>query len=88
MSRVKWKGIFQDLQILNSLKKNKKKNYIRIWKRGSVITQNFLNKVVLVHTGKTFKKLHITRLYLGYRFGELCFTRKFTVKEKKVKKRK
>lgn len=85
---VKWKGAFQNLNLLKNLKKNKVKNFIKIWQRSLIISQNFLNKVVLVYNGKIFKKIHITRLHLGYRFGEFCFTRKFTVKEKKIKKRK
>jgi ribosomal protein S19 len=87
MSRVTWKGPFQDIKLVKQIKQNKVKNYIKIWKRGSVITQSFIGKVVLIYNGKLFKKFYITRLHLGYKFGEFCFTRKYSVKEKKGKKK-
>jgi ribosomal protein S19 len=81
MSRSKWKGNFID----NALFKQKGSDLNRlpkIWSRRSVISSFFLNKKVLIYTGKEFKKILITRDKIGYKFGALCFTRKHKAKLK------
>lgn len=87
MSRSKWKGPFVDI----SLVKIKKSLPIqKVWSRRSIILKKFIGKTFLVHTGKSFKRLYITREKVGYKFGEFCFTRAFKKKtpKKKIKTKK
>jgi small subunit ribosomal protein S19 len=78
MSRSKWKGPFIHTYLLKSRKK------LYIWSRDSVITNKFLNKNVLVHNGKEFKKIFITREKIGFKFGQFSFTKKYIKKVKKT----
>jgi len=70
--------------------KNKKTNNkffkIKIWCRNSVIPSKFVNKVVWVYNGKTFRKLVVTKEKLGFKFGEFSFTRVKNQKKKTKKK--
>ena len=76
MSRSVWKGLYIDKNIL---KKNIKikKNFYKIWSRDSAIPSFLLGKTVLVHNGKQFNKVLITREKIGYKFGEFSSTRKY-----------
>ena len=44
--------------------------------RASTIPLNFLGKIWFVHTGLKFNKILITKLIIGYKFGEFALTRK------------
>ena len=79
MSRAKWKGYFFDSSIISNRKS------IKVWSRQSSIPLYLLNQYVLVHTGKEFKKIFITREKIGFKFGEFAFTRKYTSKFKNTK---
>lgn len=78
MTRSLWKGYF----IENSFFRKRKSN-LNIWSRNSSIPASLLNKTVLVHNGKEFKKLLITREKIGFKFGEFVFTRVNMLKPKK-----
>ena len=75
MGRSSWKGPFVDSYILRRTKR--KLNNLKIWSRNSVIPESLLGKTVLVHNGKDFKNVVITREKLGFKFGEFSFTRKY-----------
>lgn len=77
MSRSNWKGPFLNKSFL---KKNLKS---RVWSRCSTIPYYLIGVSVLVHSGKEFKKVFITREKVGFKFGEFAFTRK---SKKKLKK--
>ena len=79
MSRSIWKGVFIHHK-LNSLPKNLN---LKVWSRASAIPGHLINKVVHIHNGKSFKKLLIKREHIGFKFGELCFTRTYALKKKK-----
>lgn len=88
MSRSIWKGPFISRKLLNfKLLTNKK---IKIWDRCSVISSDFIGSYVLVHNGKDFKNLQITREKVGYKFGEFAFTRRKSSRKEKpqLKKKK
>jgi len=87
MGRSLWKGPFVDSSILRENHKKSKKNF-KIWSRDSVIPEFLLGQTVLVHNGKEFKNVVVTREKLGYKFGEFSFTRKYNVKQKLAKKKK
>jgi len=78
MSRSIWKGFF----IKKSLLKPKNKT-LKIWSRSSCIPFNLVNKAVLVHNGKIFKRIFITREKVGFKFGEFCNTRIYNKSKKK-----
>lgn len=87
MSRAKWKGFFLEPCILKSLKqKNLKKDFLKVWSRKSTIPSFLIGHTVMVYSGKMFKRLTITREKVGYKFGEFCLTRQFTLRQKVIKK--
>jgi ribosomal protein S19 len=74
MGRAKWKGGYISKNIFKkSLDKNKIK---KVWSRDSTIPNFLLNNNVLIHTGKQFRLVLITKEKIGFKFGEFCFTRK------------
>ncbi len=84
MSRSIWKGPFLD----SSFFKNTLPPSIKIWSRGSSIPAFLIGQTVLVHNGKEFKTLGITREKVGFKFGEFIVTRTFTNKYKSLKGKK
>jgi small subunit ribosomal protein S19 len=82
MSRSIWKGPFLDRFLISK----KKKNSAKIWSRRSVISSQMLGQTVLVHNGKEFKRILITREKLGFKYGEFSFTRKIKTKKLTQKK--
>tara|TARA_Y100001968_G_scaffold191346_1_gene175330 strand:+ start:120 stop:386 length:267 start_codon:yes stop_codon:yes gene_type:complete len=87
MGRSLWKGPFISSAILRRSRTESKNNF-KIWSRNSVIPEFLLGQTVLVHNGKEFKKIVVTREKLGFKLGEFSFTRKYNVKQKLVKKKK
>lgn len=73
MSRSKWKSKFIAKFLLKKNYRLNQKN--KIWARNSIIPFFLLNKTVIVHNGKLFKKLFVTREKIGYKFGEFIFTK-------------
>ncbi len=80
MRRSKWKGSFVDKSILKLKKKRTNKKPFKIWSRRSVIPNFLVGLNVMVHNGKEFKRLEITRSKVGYKFGEFIATRKYVQK--------
>jgi len=70
MVRSLWKGHFLESCFLKKSKKN-----LKVWSRSSSIPFSLIGQTVLVHNGKEFKKLLITREKIGFKFGEFIFTR-------------
>ena len=86
MSRSNWKSKFIAKFLLKKKYRLNEKN--KIWARNSIIPFFLLNKTVVVHNGKVFKKLFITREKLGYKFGEFIFTKiRPNLSKKKVSKK-
>lgn len=73
MSRSIWKGNYVSSFLFRKSLDTKKN--IKIWDRSSTVPYNLINKSVLIHTGREFKKIFINRQKIGYKFGEFCFTR-------------
>lgn len=92
MGRARWKGFYIHPCFLK--KKKITNSTISVWSRTSTIISAFVGYKFLVHSGKIFKKLFITREKIGYKFGEFCTTRcKYfhknklkTLSKKKLKK--
>ena len=87
MSRSVWKGFFITQNLLKKQKKIKK-NFFKIWSRNSAIPSFLIGKTVLVHNGKQFNKVLITREKIGFKFGEFSLTRKYFKKLVLGKKKK
>lgn len=83
MTRAKWKGPFMDWRILSKKKINPK-----LWCRSSVIPRLLVNTIVSVYNGCMFKRVVITPDKIGFKFGAFSYTRKFTLKSKKIKNKK
>jgi len=57
--------------------------------RGSVIPKIFLNYIVNIHNGMTWKQRMINKWMIGYKFGEFTWNKKVAIyKAKKIKKKK
>ena len=80
MSRSKWKGNF--LTNINFIKTEIEKS--KMWMRNSSISSGLIGKRLLIHNGKSFKTVFITREKVGFKFGEFSFTRTHTLKIKKT----
>lgn len=52
-------------------------------KRRHLILPKHIGRVFLVHNGKTFSSIHISRKMLGHKFGEFASTRKKPLHKKK-----
>jgi small subunit ribosomal protein S19 len=79
MTRAIWKGPFVDSIFL---KKKSKTPNLKIWSRSSMIPALLIGETVLVHNGKDFKKVTITREKIGFKFGDFSLTRRYTLKSK------
>jgi small subunit ribosomal protein S19 len=83
MKRSKWKGVHY----------KKPENYketsneMKISRNSSIIPK-FIGQTFLIHTGKIFKKVTVTKEMLNHKFGEFSKTRvDFAFKKKKKKKK-
>jgi len=81
MTRSLWKGYFLNNYLLKGINRKNKK----IWCRNSSIPSFLMGQMVLVHNGKDFRKVLITREKVGFKFGEFVFTRSSMNKVKKSK---
>jgi small subunit ribosomal protein S19 len=79
MTRSRWKGPFTETCIFKIEKKEKK-----IWSRCSTIPNFLVGETVSVHNGHEFKRIHITREKVGFKFGEFSFTRKSAANSKSI----
>lgn len=69
-------------------KQSKKFNKV-IFSRNSSVPKCFTNSKVFIHKGKGFKKLTVSKHFIGYKLGEFSFTRKpFFYPKKENKKNK
>ena len=64
-----------DLDLYTQVILNKK--VLRTTKRNTLILPEYLNKIIYVYNGLTFKKIRITEEMIGTKFGQYDFTRKF-----------
>ena len=55
----------------------KKKESIKTWSRGSMISPDFVGLTILVHNGNKFIPVYITENMVGHKLGEFAPTRIF-----------
>lgn len=78
-----------DIDLYNQIIQNKK--VLHTVKRNSLILPEYIDKIIYVYNGMTFKKLKITEDMVGTKLGQYIFTRKFCkhkVKNKVITKKK
>jgi len=78
-----------DLDLYNQILQNKK--VLRTYKRNTLILPEYVDKIIYIYNGNTFKKLKITEDMVGTKLGQYIFTRKFCkhkVKNKVITKKK
>jgi len=82
MKRSKWKGVYTNPKNLNQ-----ERLTTSVVSRSSSVIPHFVDKTFLVHSGKDYKEIKITKEMLGHKFGEFFRTRaEFVFKKKKKKK--
>ena len=84
MSRSIWKGPFLDKSLFLNLVQKKSK---KIWSRRSIVSSEMIGTHVLIHNGKIFKRILITREHVGFKYGSFAATRTFIPKNKIAKKK-
>lgn len=62
---------------IDAMNKSGKKNVIKTWSRGSMITPDFVGLTLAVHNGKQFIPVYITENMVGHKLGEFAPTRTF-----------
>lgn len=98
MAKSKWKLLTIDRKTIrfilyNRVKKTNvasRQTVLKNFSRSLNLPNPLIGSNVLIHKGKIFKTLGVTKFNISYKTGEFSFTRKpffFPVKEKKSKKR-
>lgn len=80
MSRSIRKGPYVDSTLLKHVERAKiagEKRVIKTWKRGSMITPEFVGYTIAVHDGKKFVSVFVTENMVGHVLGEFAPTRTF-----------
>jgi len=62
---------------VDKMNESGKKNVIKTWSRGSMITPDFVGLTLAVHNGKQFIPVYITENMVGHKLGEFAPTRTF-----------
>ena len=84
MKRSKWKGLFIKPKKLKDKTLKQTEMY-----RNSYILPKLLEQTFLIHNGKSFKSVTVSKEMFGHKFGEFVRTREiFEYKKKKKKKKK
>ncbi len=73
-----------DLNLYNQIILNKK--ILKTTKRNTIILPEYLDKIIYVYNGNTYKKIKITEDMIGTKLGQYIFTRKFCKHKIKVLK--
>jgi len=87
--RSYWKGPYFDYKLLEkSSIQNKKLKTIYTRSRSTTILPSFVDKLFAIYGGNKYYFIRLKQSYVGYKLGELAFTRKTAVYKKKRNKKK
>lgn len=64
-----------DLDLYNQILQNKK--VLKTYKRNTLILPEYVDKIIYVYNGNTFKKLKVLDTMVGTTLGKYVFTRKY-----------
>ena len=73
-----------DLKLYLDILHNKKN--LKTVKRNGFILPEYIDKIIYVYNGITFKKIKITDNMVGTKFGQYCPSRKIVIHKKKNSK--
>jgi len=77
----KWKGVYCS-EVLKNEVKNSTHGTIKTDSRESTILPEFVGKTFMIHNGKNYTTLKITKEHIGYKLGEFSITKKIPVYKK------
>lgn len=80
MARSTRKGPYVEPSLLEKVQKIKesgKRDVIKTWSRGSMVTPYFVGLTFAIHNGKKFISVFITENMVGHYLGEFAPTRTF-----------
>lgn len=80
MPRSLKKGPFVHFKLdkkIVAMNESGKKNVIKTWSRGSMITPDFVGHTFAVHNGNKFIPVFVTENMVGHKLGEFAPTRTF-----------
>jgi len=80
MPRSLKKGPFVHYKLqrkIDALNQSGKKQVIKTWSRGSMVTPDFVGLTLAVHNGKQFIPVYVTENMVGHKLGEFAPTRTF-----------
>ena len=89
MARSAKRGPYVEASLLEKVRKatgSGKRDAIKTWSRGSMVTPEFVGLNFAVHNGKKFIGVFITENMVGHKLGEFAGTRTFKGHTKKGKK--
>ncbi len=76
MGRAIWKGPFFQLSLLNAIKKDVKREGVRVTARNNTIIPAFVGAKLLVHNGKQFMPLIVREEMVGKHIGHFVMCTK------------
>lgn len=80
MARSAKKGPYVDptlIKKIDRIRSTGKKDAVKTWSRGSMITPEFVGLTIAVHDGRKFQPVYITENMVGHYLGEFAPTRTF-----------
>jgi ribosomal protein S19 len=83
MSRSKWKNFYINSKLLKKNILLNQQHNIKF--RNSLMAKTINNQIVLIYTGKEYKKVYVAELKTQYKLGEFVFTRSKFFHKNKIK---
>ena len=80
MSRSLRKGPYVDERLVARVEKQRRggnREPLKTWSRDCTVVPEFIGQTFLVHNGRQFIKVYITKDYIGHKLGEFAPTRTF-----------
>jgi len=80
MARSAKKGPYVEPSLMKKIEQMRtagKKDVIKTWSRGSIVTPEFVGLTIAVHDGRKFQPIYITENMVGHYLGEFAPTRTF-----------
>lgn len=89
MARSLWKGVFFQMPLLNAIKKDTRREGVKVTARNNTVLPAFVGARLLVHNGKEFQQLVVKEEMVGHRIGQFVkCTKPFTYRATNANKNK
>lgn len=76
MARAVWKGPFFQMSLLNAIKRDIRREGVKVTARNNTIIPSFVGARLLVHNGKEFRPLVVREEMVGHQIGEYVYSTK------------